>query len=137
MSTKMQTQTVDKVVDGITALAVSKYSQPKGNRDRIAPGEYSIDETLRIVGSVKVGKDYEQNVVNKLPLMKLVMKLASQVSQERLATMLSPEALKKFSDQDVKEFSERIQDEWDKLADTTKQTCKGKVTSKLVVTSVD
>ena len=86
------------------------------------------------VGSVKVGEDYGQNIVADLPLMKLVMKLASQVSQERLSKMLSPEALSKISDKDVKEFSERIQEQRKQLADSTKKTCKGKVTAKIVVT---
>jgi len=133
-----QTRTKQEaVIEGLTALAVSKYSQPKGNRELIAPGEYDVDEVVRIVGTVKVGEDYDQNIVADLPMKKLVMALASQVSQVRLAKMLSPEALEKISDKEADEFSKRIQTEWQKLADSTEKTCKGKVTSKLVVTSVD
>ena len=127
-------QAVSKVIDGLTALAVSKYSQPKGNRENIAPGEYQIDETVRVVGTVIVGKDFDKANIASLPLMKLVLKLASQVSDENLAKMISPEALAKVSDKEVKEFSERIQSEWAKLAKSVTQKYKGQVTSKLVFT---
>ena len=118
-------------VKGVDALALAKFSA-KGERENVAPGDYSVDTTVRIVGTVKVGEDYEQRIVGKLPLAKLVMKLASQVSSDRLAKMLSPESLEAISDKDAKDFSDRIQADWAKLSEATATDCKGKVTAKLV-----
>ena len=131
MKNATATRTVTKV-KGVEALALSKFKMGKDEREGIAAGTYSVDETVRVVGTVTVGDDYEQRIVGKLPLAKLVMKLASQVSSERLAKMLSPESLEAISDKDAKDFSDRIQADWAEMSESTVTDCKGKVTSKLV-----
>lgn len=134
-ATKKSAKTVVvKSMGDLAALALSKFSMPKSCRNNITVGEHKVDETIRIVGTVKVGEDYEQAIVNALPVQKLLMKLASQVSQERLVEMLSPESLDAISDKEVEDFSERIKGEWDKLAKSTTKPCKGKVTAKLSFT---
>ena len=119
-------------VKGAAALALSKFKLEKDEREGIAAGTYNVDETVRVVGTVTVGDDYEQRIVGKLPLAKLVMKLASQISSERLAKMLSPKSLDAISDKDAKDFSDRIQADWAEMSESTVTDCKGKVTSKLV-----
>ena len=121
-----------KAIDGLVALAVSKFKLPKEARDSVAPGKYQIDELVRVVGSVTVGKEFEKANVASLPQMKVICMLASQISTDRLAKMMSPENLAKVSDKDVAEFSKRIQGVWAKLAKSVTQTYKGPVTSKLV-----
>ena len=125
---------VVKSMGALDALALSKFSMPKATRDSITPGVHKINAKFRIVGEVTVGEDYEQKIVNALPMQKLLMKLASQVSQERLVEMLSPAVLEAITEKEVEDFSERIKAEWDKLAATTEKTCKGKVTAKLSFT---
>jgi len=125
---------VIKSMSDLDALALSKFAMPKNTRNNIAVGEHKINAKFRIVGTVTVGEDYEQNHSAALPMMKLVLKLASQVSQERLVEMLSPAVLEAITEKEVEDFSERIKAEWDKLAATTEKTCKGKVTAKLSFT---
>lgn len=122
---------VDKVVDGIESIALSKYSVPKGIREKVTVGTHAVDMTVHVVGTVTVGEDYEQSIITSLPMAKLICKLASQISQERLVEFLSPESLAKISDKEVEDFSSRIQSEWEKLSQSVKKTCKGKVTAKL------
>jgi hypothetical protein len=131
---KSKKTVVVKSMGDLAALALSKFSMPKSVRKNITVGEHKVDETIRIVGTVTVGKDYNQKIVNALPIQKLLMKLASQVSQERLVEMLSPESLDAISDKEVEDFSERIKGEWEKLSKSTTTTCKGKVTAKLIFT---
>lgn len=133
-ATKSKRTVVVKSMSDLTALALSKFSLPKATRQKITVGEHTVDETIRIVGTVTVGKEYDQKIVNALPMQKLLMKLASQISQERLVEMLSPESLNAITEKEVEEFSERIQAEWDKLAQSTTKTCNGKVTAKLSFT---
>jgi len=122
---------VVKSLSNLAAMALYKFPTPKAARKSMAAGEYAVDETIRIVGTVKIGKDYEQSNIAALPMMKLIMQLGSQISQKRLIEMLSPAALEAISDKDSEDFSKRIQAEWGKLAKTQKKTFVGKVTAKL------
>jgi len=129
--TQTQTNVVSTVLDGVTALAVSKYSQPKGNRESIAPGEYLIDETVHVVGSLKVGQDYDSTIAQSIPWQKLALAAMSRLNSDVVDSLVQKAAkddLPKVAD----DFSERINGVWETISEKAKQTCKGKVTAKLV-----
>ena len=85
-----------------------------------------------------VGESFEKAATSTIPWKKIAMKLFSQVSQDRLAEIMSPEGLAAITEQDEEEFSERAQAEWEKLAEKTVKTHQGKVTFKnTIITKID
>lgn len=118
-----------KTLNAVDALAASKFKLPKDARNQVQPGEYPINMTVQVVGSIKVGEDYTGKVTAALPMQKLFMAVASNLSTERLEQILRN--IDKIDDKEVEEFSARIQGVWEKLAETTTKPCKGKVTSDL------
>ena len=126
-----QKTTVVKTVEGVEALALSKYSQPKGNREAVAAGEYPIDMTVHVVGSIKVGKDYEGTVAASVPWQKLALAAMSRLNSDVVESLVKKAAednLPKVAD----DFSDRINATWDKISKKATQTQNGKVTAKLV-----
>lgn len=55
----------------ITMLALTKWTD-KQARKNAAPGEYEIDETVRVVGTIRIGEDYDTAPTVSLPMLPIL-----------------------------------------------------------------
>jgi hypothetical protein len=142
-----ETTEVVEVDQGLVArlLAGKLGGISKKEREEVQPGEYPVDAVLRVVGTVKVGEDYEIHRVEKLDpwfLLYLAIDRLNGVTLERLAEIaagkldasgkLTPEAKK-----ELKKLKDRTEGVMAKLKGKTLETNKGKVTVKGHMTIVE
>lgn len=114
-------------------LALSKIKLPSGARDAVAPGEYSGQATVTVSYKLKVGNDYEQNIVAKadpwallaVALSKLNGVTVDVIVRESVDGSISAETIKAEADAAIQ-----------KIKATTKSSCKGKVTGDVEITAV-
>jgi len=114
-------------MNAVEAVALSKFKL-NGERDQVEPGEYDINMIVRVRGSVKVGEDYEQNVVASaepwallaVALSKLNGTTISSIVREAENGGIDSEAVKREANAAIQTIKEK-----------TKRPMKGKVTSKL------
>jgi len=112
-----------------------KKDQEPVLRDAIAPGTYDVDATLRILGRVTVGDDYDQRIVQSmcpLRLLAVALNKLNGVSVESLveeALSTDPKELPEgvLGENEIKA---RVAAAMEALKGTTVKSCKGKITVK-------
>jgi hypothetical protein len=57
-------------------------------REAVSPGEYAVDVTLRIQGSLRKGEDFEKAIPNRVKWDLLAAILASKVNDETLSAVI-------------------------------------------------
>ena len=114
-------------------LALSKIKLPSGVRDDVHPGEYSGSVTVTLDYNLKVGNDYEQNIVAKADPWALLSVALSKLNGVTIASIVRESVEGGISSETVKAEAEvAIQ----KIKATTKSPCKGKVTGNVEITAV-
>ena len=114
----------------LAVVKVIKEATEKAARKELQPGDYSIDLSVRIAGSIKVGEAYEQRIVAKAdPWLLLAVALSKlngitveSIAREALACSLDPIAIKDRAGVAIAA-----------LKDPTLTQCLGKVTTSLVI----
>lgn len=114
-------------------LALSKFDVSKKVREHVAPGEYEVDEVVRISGTIKVGVDHAANIAARVPWQKLVAVLLDKVNGATIESVVA-EAL--AADLDGEEIAERAANAMATLVESTRSTRKGAVKVSLHVESV-
>lgn len=118
----------------VLAIAkVIKEATEKAARKETHPGEYPVDFSIRIAGSIKVGEAYEQRIVAKadawqllaIALSKLNGVTVDSIVKEALACTLDPVSIKEQAEKAIQS-----------LKAPTATTCMGKVTTQLTVVKV-
>lgn len=128
----------------VVILALSKASgeAAKKVRPEVEPGEYDLDEILRLAvnGVVKVGEDYSQRFVNKAKPWEIVTILLGMLNTERAAAgkagidMAKLVAMAEEADPFlVKEAKKAAGEAAAELKAATMKVAKGKVTTKAAV----
>jgi len=125
---------MSNILSAIEALAVDKVSS-KYDRDAVLPGEYPVDVTVRVVGTVKVGEDYDQRIVAKADPWLLLHVALSHLNGVTMDSIVR-EALTVERSELAKSVKEHADELVQVLKAETVQTCKGKVTQKLTVSKV-
>lgn len=124
-------------MQSIERLALSKVVKEKDEkaaRLEITSGVYAVSFAASIQGTLKVGEDYEQNIVAKADPWLLLSVALSKLNGVTIAD-LTAEALRgKISTADVKE---RAENAMGLLKAATNQICRGKVTTDLTVSRLD
>ena len=127
-----ETLTKQQVLERIALSSLSLTSKDKGS---LEPGRYDVSGTMtfQINGQVNVGKPYEQKIVSKVPWTELAMALMSRLSGCRIEEIL--DGLNDLDDKDLEEFSERVQDYYESITESTKKVCNGKITKSVGINS--
>jgi len=120
-------------MNALNQLAVAKAIKEaamKKARAEVKAGEYSIDVTVRIVGGVKVGVDFDAPVTASLPQKKMLLAaiMLNGVSVDAF--------LRRYQDGEFEvsaEQEEKLDAIWKKLVGTTVQKKNGVVTTALTV----
>lgn len=125
-----------------TALSKGLADKAKALRADLPAGTYEVDETvtLRVKGTVKVGEDYESIVAQKAKPWNLFAVLLEETNKQRAAAGMAgvdlarlvemAEALDKDAAKDAEKAAHA---EVAKIKAETRKTCKGRVTTKVVV----
>ena len=119
-------------MQNIKEIALSKFKPSKNSRDSVEPGEYEVDMTVRVKGSVRVGEDYEQVVSMSIPYRQLLAVVVKSFNQnpDKIVS-----AMESMSEDDLKvamaEADEFLVSRMGNTRAAATKTCKGKVTSKL------
>lgn len=125
------------ILSAIETLALSKAvkeAAEKEARKGAAVGEHTVDMTVRVVGSIKVGEDYVQNIVAKAQPWALLAVALSKLNGVTIdAITREAEAIAAGEVEAVKENAEKA---IAAIKNTTTSVCKGKVTTKLAVERV-
>lgn len=130
-----------------TAVAIAKLikDQAEQARESLAPGLYTVDETvtLKLDGSVNVGADYEQRIVNKarpwallhvaLTELNTLCAATGRVGIDMAALVRAAEALDPKIEKQAQAEAEKFAAE---LKEATISTCSGKTTIKGNLTEV-
>lgn len=113
-------------MDNVLQLALAKaFDEPK---NRPTPGEYRVDTLVRIVGTVKVGEDYEQTVTASIPWQRLFEVALSKLNGVTIESIVRDALDSKESP----EIKEAVQNAVSKLKAGAIRECKGKVTTNIV-----
>ena len=123
---------VVKSLSNLAAIALSKFPTPKAARKGMTVGEHTVDETIRIVGTVKVGEDYEQTVSQSIQWQKLALAAMSRLNSDVVESLVR--RINEDLPQEAADLSERINKIWGEISESAKQTVQGKVTAKLSFT---
>ncbi len=110
-------------------LALSKFDKSKKVRADVSPGEYDIDVVVRIVGSIRVGEDYDAEVTASIPWQRVAAVLFDKLSDVTIESVLS-EALGDVDDSGIKHAASAAMRA---LKGSTLQRKNGPVTTTLVV----
>jgi hypothetical protein len=123
----------------VTKAVTAKFA--KEARGGVEPGEYTLSFDAHIEGTVRVGQDYEQPMVNKAKPWNIIAVLLEELNKTRSAAgeagmdinklMAMAEAVNPSL---VKEAKAAAAKESAALKAATMTDCKGKVTSSLTVT---
>jgi len=116
----------------LTKVAIAKVIKEKAlkaARASIESGEYRIDSTVSIKGTIRVGEDSEAIQANKVPWEALVSVLASKVNDETLAKAVE-QACGVVDTTAIKEKAKALVDN---LKGETTSLRKGQVTTKLQI----
>lgn len=117
--------------ENIIKLALAKV---KADRGAVGPGAYKGRAVLEIDFDIKVGEDYVQRIVGKVPWMALAAVLMNKLNGVTLEAALR-EAL--AADKDgaelVEDLNARASDAMEILVGSTETPCKGKVTGSATV----
>lgn len=116
-------------------LAASKAKCSKDAREAVTPGEHTVDFTLRVSGTVKVGEDYEQRIVAKADPWTLLAAALSHLNGVTVDS-LTQEALDADPEL-VNSIKEQATESIQAVKDETWTSAKGKVTTKLAFEVVD
>jgi hypothetical protein len=138
------TATATTAVEAAIATALSKglADKSKALRSDLPAGTYEVDETvtLRVKGTVKVGEDYDSILAQKAKPWNLFATLLGEVNKERAAAGMAGVDLKRLVemaealDKDAAKDAEKAANaEIAKIKAPTRRTCKGRVTTKVVV----
>ncbi len=114
-------------------LALSKFDKSKKIRGDVKPGEYTIDVIVRLHGELRVGDDYQSEIVASIPWQKVAAVLFDKVNDVTIEGVLS-EALGDIDDSRIKDQADAAMLA---LTGSTEKTCKGKVTQNLIVEMAD
>lgn len=110
------------------------------DRDKVAPGTYNIDETVRLRGTVKVGNDFKQQDRESIPWADMFILMLAQTNKK--PDSIIKECLKSLKEQplddDIKsKIKEICQKHVDSLYPPTEKHMKGKVTGGVVLLECD
>jgi hypothetical protein len=116
-------------MDNLTQLAVSKFKLQKSVRNAIGAGDYEVDENIRVLGTIRVGEDYDQDIVGKIPWITLLGVALSKLNGVSMKSLVR-EAFdaKGIDEEKIKSEAQAAINAIKSLGQTT---CKGKVTSDL------
>ena len=117
-------------LETLSIVKAIKEAAEKAARKELQPGDYPIDLSVRIFGSIKVGEDYEQRIVAKsdpwlllsIALSKLNGITVDSIVREALTCSLDPLSIKDQANAAIAA-----------MKDPTLTQCMGKVTTSLVV----
>jgi len=116
-------------MDNLNALALSKFSLSKKTRAAVKPGEYEVDELVRVLGTIRVGEDYDQDIVAKIPWITLLGVALSKLNGVSIKSLVREAfAAKGIDEEKIKSEAQAAIDAIKKLGKTP---CKGKVTASL------
>lgn len=128
------------------ALALSKALSTKvlkDAREGLTPGEYEINLDVRVTGTIKVGEDYETTVPNAAKPWNIIAALLTEVNTLRAASGMGGIDIDKLVAMAetvdpalVKEAEEKAKEMAASLKEATRKVAKGKVTTKLEVTTL-
>lgn len=99
-------------------------------RAEVQPGEYDVDETvtLRALGKLMVGEDYDQRIANKAKPWRLLMAAYSKLNGVTIESLVrEAEAI---TPADEKAFKKAAESAAAQLKEITWTKCNGKVTTK-------
>jgi hypothetical protein len=97
--------------------------------DNIDAGEYTINELIRVQGTVRKGEDSEQIVHMTVPHWKLIAVLFSKVNGVTMDSVVKE--MLELDDDKATVIKQKAKDALDKVKGPAKQTTAGKVTTKL------
>lgn len=115
----------------INLLALSKAT--KAIRSEVLPGEYTIDSTFRVVGTMKVGEDFEQSFPQSIKPFALLASALSKLNGVTIEAIVR-ESLENTID--TEEIELRAKVAISKLVAPTVKVANGKVTHKCVVEEI-
>lgn len=119
-----------------TDRCTSAYAA-KTARDEVKPGEYLVDQTVRIRGTLTVGEDYDQRITAAIPvweLLALALSKLNGVTVNALVhehTTLSQDGADPGAAERLEAVKASAREAVDKIKGTSLQRCKGKVTTAL------
>jgi len=117
----------------VEQIALAKYVADKGTREKVSPGRYKGHLHVDTEYDIRVGEDYDQQIVGKVPWMKIAAVLLSKVNDATIESVLREVLAGDIDDAEIKAQAEAAMAE---LCETTEKTCKGKVTGATIVTNI-
>lgn len=135
----MSTTLADIEILAVTKAVAAKFA--KTAREGVEPGEYNVSFDAHVEGTVRIGNDYEQKIVNKAQPWAIIAALLQEnerlsqaagsvgINLDKIVAMA--EAVDPAS---VKEAQKKAESVAAGLKAATLSPCKGKVTADLSVT---
>jgi hypothetical protein len=131
---------VEDIMNSIEQLALSKAlssAAVKEAREQVAPGRFSVDFLVRILGELTVGEDHEAIRTGSLPWLALATVALSKLNDATVDKLIAA-----FEDGTIGDLSEAegkpmVRDRLDAVKLTTKAVVKGRVSAKLVALTVE
>lgn len=139
--------TTGDLTEAIQTIAVTKAIKTAAvtnARNQLSPGEYDVDVTVRVSGTIRVGEDYEKTVPNKAKPWNIVVAALTEINRLRNAAGETGIDLDKLVaaaeslDSDaVNKAQAKAEEAAASLKEATRTTAKGPVTAKLDVVRLD
>lgn len=121
-------------MDAVLTVAIAKALKTKevsAASNELDAGTYTIDELVRVQGTVTKGDDYDQVIHMKVPLWEIVAVLLSKVNGATMDAVVK-EAVS-MPKEKVTEIKSKAQASIDKIKAPANSICAGKVTTNLTV----
>ena len=114
------------------ALLVSGLAHAKGHRDAVVPGIYTIEEVIRLRGTIKIGEDSEARQVNKIDPWTILCVALGKVNNETRQVIIREaqgvlDAKDAKVDKQMKEMKAAVQKDVAALKEATMIPRKGAV----------
>lgn len=116
----------------LSRLFDSRCKQSKEARQEIEPGEYDIDMTVRVQGSLSVGEDYSQEIVAKADPWALLAVALDKLNGTTVEALVRDSG--EIAKAEVVKVKEQTKAAMEALKGRTETDCKGKVQASLTAT---
>jgi len=154
-SSTSASETAPELLEGLNdaeVLGISKVVKEgvqNAARDALKPGKYEIDATVSVKGTMSIGQDYLSSVAMRVPVWDIAAIALSKVNAQTRQAVYE-EAVRRLNDsikakvegadvgesEDVTLIKKEAAEVLERLKDEVKSKCRGRVTTKLVLSKL-
>jgi hypothetical protein len=116
-------------MDNTTVIAVTKAVkdvEKDSARDSLNPGKHSVDVYLHLKGTLTVGEDYEQSIIQKLCPYKVLLVALNHLNKVTVDSIVQEVIALQEDEEKTEKLKKSVKKAMEQFGSITNTKCKGK-----------